>query len=584
MKLRSHQAEFDRVLAEIERGHACRRVGAIITPGGGKGELPVIASNRLIPSGYADFVAWCVPRLSLAEQAVDVFVADRLGVNVHSHRIRASTNDRNPCRGTNGCVTTHQAITCDTGGTLLEAFLNRRGVLFIDECHHVMEGGPLHRMLQPIVDAAKLTVLMTGNITRGDNARVAYWPYRNGEVDFQASGYRFIRYGRREAIRERAKIPIHFTHADGEARWTDRKGKNFEATTFRTGHGSTPKALFAALQTGYADHLLRQGLADFIEHRSYHDPRAKCLVVCMSQKEARRLKHIAKDMGLRVGIAISDGDDTVTDNALAAIRKFKKVGAGAYDVLITVQMAYEGLDVPPISHLVCLTHIRSWPWIEQMLDRGTRVDYQGLPYDAQRLSAFVPDDPMMLGAIERIRAEQPDAAKDFPRGFGAESQKQAPSPGAELQPVIPISGQVTNTRFTADDGLGMIRIPPEAGRRITEAMLSTGMTGTPLDYVKSFRKLGIPIPPEFVCAPTEPVRQTLPMDASPSPASLEESLLHKVIGDHCRAFDRFKRLQPGTTATQMDRAFGKPAAEMTVLELRQAWSWLQRSSAIPEAK
>ena len=39
-------------------------------------------------------------------------------------------------------------------------------------------------------------------------------------------------------------------------------------------------------------------------------------------------------------------------------------------------MAYEGLDVPEVAVVAALTHIRSRPWLEQMVARATRVDFK----------------------------------------------------------------------------------------------------------------------------------------------------------------------------------------------------------------
>ena len=63
---------------------------------------------------------------------------------------------------------------------------------------------------------------------------------------------------------------------------------------------------------------------------------------------------------------------------LAALKEFQARRAawllGKLDVLVTVAMAYEGLDIPAVSHLICLTRIRSTPWIEQMTARANRID------------------------------------------------------------------------------------------------------------------------------------------------------------------------------------------------------------------
>jgi len=44
-----------------------------------------------------------------------------------------------------------------------------------------------------------------------------------------------------------------------------------------------------------------------------------------------------------------------------------------YSILVTVAMAYEGLNVPKISVICCLSHIRSAPWLEQCFARANRL-------------------------------------------------------------------------------------------------------------------------------------------------------------------------------------------------------------------
>ena len=53
-------------------------------------------------------------------------------------------------------------------------------------------------------------------------------------------------------------------------------------------------------------------------------------------------------------------------------------------ILVTVAMAYEGLDAPEVSVIACLTHIRSRPWLEQMIARATRVDPHAGPVERAR--------------------------------------------------------------------------------------------------------------------------------------------------------------------------------------------------------
>jgi hypothetical protein len=70
--------------------------------------------------------------------------------------------------------------------------------------------------------------------------------------------------------------------------------------------------------------------------------------------------------------------------------------------MITVAIAYEGLDVPNITHLICLTHIRSAPWLMQCLSRSTRFSPVLGPYEKQLAFVFAPSDPLFDYAVDYI--------------------------------------------------------------------------------------------------------------------------------------------------------------------------------------
>ena len=80
-------------------------------------------------------------------------------------------------------------------------------------------------------------------------------------------------------------------------------------------------------------------------------------------------------------------------------------------VLVTVAMAYEGLDAPEVAVVAALTHVRSRPWLEQMVARATRVDPHAGPYESQRALVFHPDDPLFARFRWRMEREQGTRAK-----------------------------------------------------------------------------------------------------------------------------------------------------------------------------
>src|SRR5689334_25399614 len=83
-------------------------------------------------------------------------------------------------------------------------------------------------------------------------------------------------------------------------------------------------------------------------------------------------------------------------------------------ILVTVAMAYEGLDAPEVAVIAALTHIRSRAWLEQMIARATRIDPNAGPYEGQTALVFHPDDFLFRRFRERIEREQGTLARQKP--------------------------------------------------------------------------------------------------------------------------------------------------------------------------
>jgi superfamily II DNA or RNA helicase len=122
--------------------------------------------------------------------------------------------------------------------------------------------------------------------------------------------------------------------------------------------------------------------------------------------------------------------------------------AGKLDVIVTVAMAYEGLSIPEISHIICLTRIRSVPWIEQMTARANRISPCGGEYDEQTGHIFAPADPLFKQTMAKIEAEQAPILQERTsrRVVGATEDgggfRLEPAPGG----IIPLSSALTGKR------------------------------------------------------------------------------------------------------------------------------------------
>jgi hypothetical protein len=158
-------------------------------------------------------------------------------------------------------------------------------------------------------------------------------------------------------------------------------------------------------------------------------------------------------------------DIATSHDSLEAQRAIKRFKSPNLDILVTIAMAYEGLDVPQVSHIACLTHIRSKPWIEQMIARAVRID-RAYPYHRQTAFVYTPDDPMMRGIVDGIEAEQIACIdrvekKDAPEQltlFGEESEP------VERQKIHALGSALTGNReFTLLPGVspGVVVTPKE---------------------------------------------------------------------------------------------------------------------------
>jgi type I site-specific restriction endonuclease len=331
-----------------------------------------------------------------------------------------------------------------------------------------------------------------------------------------------INYSRADALAEHAIIPLKFTHIDAKAAFM-RNGKRHDFASFHNASKNMGKAiLFTSLQTQYAMDLLDMAVADWRETRKTN-LRSKILVVAPSQALAKKYAdYLQARHSMKPGLAtINEGA-----GAMKAIKRFKRsIGADKTDCLVTVGMAYEGLDVKPITHIACLTRIRSKPWIEQMLARATRHDPQAGPWYSQEAHCFTPDDKMMHIVVDAIKKEQAPFCKQ--RHWGGSGQTG--------RPAVDLFGDL---------------IPVESGA-----------------HRKRLRRLEVEASESQIVIPEK------------TPSEIE-SEIRQDIEYIVRRYASTKRIPFDKVNARMVSAFGKSRTEMTVDELRRALEWARQKFAI----
>ena len=555
--LRSHQKEILAIARAIKSGgKKYSSIIAQVTPGGGKSLLPVILASELLGS-FAQKICWVVPRTALQEQAGEAFSdPDFRRLLVHRHAIRSSTNEADPSRGLAGFVTTYAALSMDEKNSVTREFSERKYILVLDEPHHVAERSAYEKAVEPLVKRAALTLYMSGTLERDDDRRIAFLPYKARSdagtfghlIDLAGSdSTAVVRYSRVDALVERAIVRLTFSHVDAAAEWFDRDGQKQSVRSLESAGKKSHEALWTAISTQFAHALLDKALEDWRKTKR-DNPRSKLLIVAARQSFAKQYADYLKLKGVHCGIATMDEGP----EALAAIARFKSQNAQRYDALVTVQMAYEGLDCKPITHIACLTNIRSKPWIEQMLARATRFDPGAGSWEKQVARVFLPDDPLMKIIIRRITKNDDN--------FIALKQERALGGGAgggKPVEITPMGSSVSSER--ASELLG-----DSERKALEEAMQNAGITGiTPLQLKKVIALAGY--------SHAQDLKSAAPQ-LSPSQ---EEAKLRAQIDDHVREYARKSGKEPRKINSKIVDKFGKSRTKMTLPELRKVWSWIQ---------
>lgn len=416
-----------------------------------------LLAGKLIDAGLADKITWIVPRLTLAYQAesnfVDLYFRKMLE---HKHLIRSSTNEDNPCRGLSGFVTTYHAMALDEGQTVLMDFIRHRHILILDEFHHVEDGGIWHKALQPLIDRAEFLVLLSGTMERGDKQKMAFIDYIEGFLGDIIPDLRntettaVIEYSRRDALEEQAILPVKFHLSDGNATWNEN-GIDQEAMVSTRDKRFASRALFTALSTEFSDQLLESGMAEWVRYKKKRLS-SKIIIVATNIAHAKSILDKIREMGFSSEIATSDD----SPEAIRHIKAFRNTGL---DILVGVGMFSEGFDCKPLTHIICLTHVRSRPWILQLIARAVRVDPDAGSYRSQLAYVHAPDDIYFREIMEHVYNEQIAIVSSPGKG----SQKSLFPGGGQQRDYDPIGSELNGHReifWGTPPGGGDYKDPP----------------------------------------------------------------------------------------------------------------------------
>ena len=431
--LRKHQAAAVALARLILEGLKSGTIFADVTPGGGKSLMAVILANLLLDAGFFHVVVWMAPSIALLKQVRDGFHQPGRGLLRHlavwGEKKRVSVGQRST-RGHEcvGYVLTY-ATTLGSIQAMLRALRGKRILLILDECHRLSvdpsgkandaaedlpglarTGKPRSRteeakQWQPKVDLlrskAAMTLMMSGTSWRHDGRKM---PYLDGHYDADGALTPDISYSRKEALDDKATLPMLFDLADAEVEF-EVAGRSYKMMLSKAPVELRPKAL----RTFLASPMTRNELIDnAVSHwRQYRAERyrSRMLVLCSTQQDARDVADYLTHTLKAGDVVTALGDEP---DAARKLGRFRSMNEG--DILVTVKMAFEGFDVPDISHVIVLSVERSITYLDQCLNRATRVNYDpnrcGLPWEKQAAYIFMPKDGAGAEYVETIHKSQ----------------------------------------------------------------------------------------------------------------------------------------------------------------------------------
>ena len=426
--LRAHQAAAIELARLILEGFKSGTLFADVTPGGGKSLMAVLLATLLIEAGYIHVVLWMAPSIALLRQVRDGFHDPKRNLLRHLAVWGEKKRINFGQRSTKGheCVgyVLTDATTIGSIKSLLRSLRGKRILLILDECHRLSvdpnakaasaevldlastgkarSRSDEAKQWQPKVDLlrsqATLTLMMSGTSWRHDGRKM---PYLEGHYDADGNLMPDLSYLRKAALDDKATLPMIFDLTDGEVEF-DWLGKSFKMLLSQGTIDTRPKALrtFLSSLTTRND-LIERAVTHWRQYRTERY-RSRMLVLCSTQQEARDVADYLTHHVKAGDVVTALGDEP---DAARKLNRFRSMNEG--DILVTVKMAFEGFDAPNITHVLVLSVERSITYLDQCLNRATRVNYScGLPWEKQAAYIFAPNDAAMRQYVESILADQ----------------------------------------------------------------------------------------------------------------------------------------------------------------------------------
>ncbi len=346
---------------------------------------------------------------------------------------------------------------------------------------------------------------------------------------------------REQGLKENYLVPHAHHYFDASTEYIDKAGRNIKIDQISETSGERLKeAVRSVNETGGGKAILDIFLPAFREYRNTTYPQAQALIACDHQKEAQNLKSYVESFGVTALVAVSDDPQS-----RANLKAFKIDKKNA--VLISVNMAAEGYNVPSINHICLLTTVTADVYVTQLITRGSRYDPSFPANVKQQNHIYCLKDPRLIEVFEQMRAPGDSFADIKLPG----DQTTAFS-GSKFNSICPLKSDIK----------AEIPIDFESGRPLPVTCVD-----------QALQAANIQLSPEQIEAFAEKItKQPQAIFSLPISPKDEEIQLRKTIEEKVRQLAHGSKHEPKDINKALKKEFGKSRKNMTLTELKKCFS------------
>lgn len=402
---RKWQNEAKLTVLERWKNNVSYRALIAACPGAGKTRCSVEIADEVLRAGSVELVLVLAPTVNIQRQWVDWFAiysivatSDANNEALRWRRDRGQTMIEDKA----AIVITYQQLARDPD--LFAALVERHKTLLIaDEVHHADDDASFGLSIGKLVGHIIHSLALSGTPFNTNGGSLALCESKDvvddetGEVMRQTVAT--FTYGYGEAIEHRACRQVEFAKVSGHGKVTYRS--LIDNTVFEklvsTSRKSDPIGVMLDPYGEYTHQMIREGLTALTSMREAGDKRAAMLVVARNVSHGNSLiETIQRIKEERVEWGQFSNIQEIYNDSVKAHDRIKALESDNTDIIVSVRMISEGVDIQRLRVGVYCTDIKTRMFFIQFVGRFVRYETRSPLNDMQYAVVVVPAHPLIL--------------------------------------------------------------------------------------------------------------------------------------------------------------------------------------------